>query len=182
MNNAEANLLNDTEVAVADIPKLKFFTDPHDNGNAYATFVFEVHDGADYSSNTGTMTINVTPVNDHPVTADSVVNATEDVPFTFAVSDFPYTDIEDDRVEEAAEPIVNIRLQVPSVGTLWVDGDLNGVIDGAEAAIVANDVVVTADIPKLRYVTALHGNGNAYANFTYEVFDGTDYSLSLIHI
>ena len=39
-----------------------------------------------------------------------------------------------------------------------------------------NDVVVLADITKLKYLTALNGSGTAYTTFDFEVHDGTAYA------
>ena len=55
------------DVAVGDIPRIKFRPDPDDNGNSYNDFNFRVNDGNDGWSNSWyTMTLNVTAVNDEP--------------------------------------------------------------------------------------------------------------------
>lgn len=51
----------------ADVTTLTFAPAADANGSPYATFDFEVYDGALYSLSSYTMTVNVTPVNDAPV-------------------------------------------------------------------------------------------------------------------
>jgi LPXTG-site transpeptidase (sortase) family protein len=52
--------------ACADVTTLTFAPAANTNGTPYATFGFEVYDGALYSASSYTMTVNVTPVNDAP--------------------------------------------------------------------------------------------------------------------
>jgi hypothetical protein len=173
INNGEQFVFNDDVVVVADIPKLKFQTATHENGNAYANFQFEVHDGTEYSTAKGRITIHVTAVNDLPTSPGSVVTATEDLPFTFASSDFPFVDVANE-----SQTLNKIKLQPVSVGTLWLDLDNDGTVNGLEAAIGADNEVAVADITKLRYLSALHGNGTGYDSFEYAVFDGLEYSAA----
>jgi len=73
--NGTAISVAGTSITVADIDanKLQFFPALNANGNAYASFTFQVQDdggtsygGADLDPSANTMTINVTPVNDAP--------------------------------------------------------------------------------------------------------------------
>ena len=171
INGSEVPVADNDEVDVGDLPKLKFLADEHDNGAAYATFEFEVHDTEDYSVAKYTMTIDVTAVNDAPVSDDNTVTSIEDTVFTFASTDFPYTDVEID-------PMSKIRI-TPSnvVGTLWVDADNSGALDNGEVAIAQDDEVDTADISKLKYLASLNVNGDGTASFRFRPFDGELYSV-----
>ena len=71
VSNTDYGLLQRYEPGVADIQagKLTFVPDSNENGSPYATFTYQVSDGSLYS-NTATVTINVTAVNDAPVAED----------------------------------------------------------------------------------------------------------------
>ena len=163
------NLCANDIIPVANLGLLKFIADQDAFGTGWATFDFEVFDGTDFAAARQTMTIDVTAVNDPPVTADNTVTATEDTVFTFASGDFPYTDVESD-------PINKVRLQAVTAGTLWVDTDSSGALDGAEVAVANNDEVAAADFTKLSFLADPDDNGVAYATFLFEVNDATDYS------
>ena len=169
LDNGETIVANNDEVLVADIPKLKFLADTDANGPAYATFVFEVHDGTAFST-PSTMTINVNAVNNAPVATPASVIATEDTPYAFSIGDFPFTDVESDS-------LVKLRLQAVGLGELWVDSDGNQALDNGEVAVANGDEVDAANVPKLSYLPALDGNGLAFTTFGFEIFDGTDYSI-----
>ncbi|RLD60286.1 MAG: hypothetical protein DRJ01_09910, partial [Bacteroidetes bacterium] len=77
-----------------DVTKLVFTPVANANGDAYATFEFNVKDDLGvYSEEAYTMTINVTAVNDAPEGANDVVTTSEDVDITFATADFTYMDV-----------------------------------------------------------------------------------------
>ncbi|MFD0666317.1 tandem-95 repeat protein [Ramlibacter sp. MAHUQ-53] len=81
------DILANAEFTAADITagKLRFVPDANENGTAYTTFGFKVHDGTTYSASAYTTTVNVTPVNDPPVNtvpATQVLNATPTTAFT----------------------------------------------------------------------------------------------------
>lgn len=65
LDSSEAISLNQ-EIAVADLPKLKFKPAEDASGNTYTRFLFQVSDGKAYSSNS-TIIVNVTAQNDAPV-------------------------------------------------------------------------------------------------------------------
>ncbi|WP_033580933.1 DUF4347 domain-containing protein, partial [Dickeya chrysanthemi] len=74
---------NGAVVSAADIGKLTFRPTANANGAGYAAFTWKVSDGTALSGNTGTMTLNVTPVNDAPTLSNGVTvtltSTTEDV-------------------------------------------------------------------------------------------------------
>ena len=72
-------------IAVADIPQLAWQAPANANGNALATFTFQVRDdggvvngGKDTDASPNTITFNVASVNDLPVAVNDTVAATED--------------------------------------------------------------------------------------------------------
>jgi len=143
---------------------------PEDDWNGTATITVNVTDGKG-GTDSDTFDLVVDPVNDLPTSAAGQVTATEDTVYTFAVADFPYTDIESD-------PLAKIRLQPVSAGQLWVDADADGTINNAEAPVAANDEVLTANIPQLKFLAAPEANGVAYATVGFEVNDGTDFGAA----
>ncbi|MGQ8335704.1 Ig-like domain-containing protein [Sunxiuqinia sp. A32] len=93
----------------------------------------------------------------------------ENLVYTFSTSDFGYSDADSD-------PINHIRVTaIPASGTLFVDADSDDIYDGGEE-LSNNDQVSKAnlDAGNLQYYT----NGTTNTSFTFDVNDGTDYSLS----
>ncbi|CAK0773304.1 hypothetical protein WCLP8_40005 [uncultured Gammaproteobacteria bacterium] len=66
INNAEAALIANDTVSLANIAKLTYLGALNSNGNGYGNFSFKVHDGTAYSASAYLMTVNVTAVNDVP--------------------------------------------------------------------------------------------------------------------
>ncbi|MDT1010987.1 hypothetical protein RMN64_06020, partial [Plesiomonas shigelloides] len=65
-DSGDTLLSNGAVVSAADINKLTFRPTANANGAGYASFTWQVSDGTALSANTGTMTLNVMPVNDAP--------------------------------------------------------------------------------------------------------------------
>ncbi|MCW5590152.1 MAG: putative Ig domain-containing protein, partial [Legionellales bacterium] len=109
-----------------------------------------------------TAAITVTAVNDAPLADNASFTINEDNTYTFNLADFNYSDIDGD-------PFANIRITaLPAAGTLYLNGvsiSLNAVITAAE--INANELV---------YIPAANASGNNYAQFNFQVSDGTTYS------
>ncbi|NDB66323.1 MAG: hypothetical protein EB168_11765, partial [Euryarchaeota archaeon] len=171
LNGSESVIPPDTEVDFADIPKLKFVSEEHGFGSPYTGFTFEVHDGVEYSATSWTMTIDVTNVNDRPVGQDNTIIVPEDTAFALISANFPHSDIEDD-------PLVQLRLQAATAGTLWVDSNSNRVLDDGELSVTNFMVVEGDDIARLTFLADLNMNGAAYSTVEFEVHDGTEYSVA----
>jgi hypothetical protein len=84
-------------VSIANINagNLKFVPDANANGAAYASLTFQVQDnggtaggGVDIDTSPNVITLNVTPVNDAPAGTDTTVSTPENVPYTFASTNF----------------------------------------------------------------------------------------------
>ena len=155
------------EITAADITSgyLRFKPDANENGNSYTSFEFQVSDGTAYSSSSSTMTINVTPVNDAPVSSASSVTTNEDTTYTFAADDFSFTDEEGDTLSS-----VTVSALSGSDGTFLLNG----------AAITDSTTVSKADIDAglLTFVPDANENGSDYNTFTFTVNDGNDDSGS----
>ena len=141
------------------------------SGSGYDSFGFSVNDGMADSASTYTLTIDVTDVNDPPVATDNTIQAIENSTHTFSAADFTHSDVEGD-------PLVKVRLQPVTAGSLWIDSDLNSLLDNGEVAVAANDEVLLADIPKLKFLAAENASGVGYATFQFDVHDGNSFSAS----
>lgn len=151
-------------VTLADLSTIVFF--PTSNYNGSTTFTWKGFDGLAYSTSPSTVTMTIAPINDAPSAGNKSVSAVEDVIYAFSASDFNST---------YSDPEGNIfaGLRITSLETAGAL-KLNGV------DIALNEVVSAADLASslLTFTPALNANGNAYATFTFEVWDGSDYSAS----
>src|SRR5438034_992489 len=112
------------------------------------------------------MTINVTSVNDAPVTAAHIVTTNEDQAYTFTLADFPFADPNDTPANSLANVIIT-SLSEPPGSILTLNGAavaLNTPIAASE--IAAGHLVFTQVNPP-----AVNGNGPNYAHFSFEVQD-----------
>ncbi|MEM6811121.1 MAG: cadherin-like domain-containing protein [Pseudomonadota bacterium] len=153
------------EILVSDLPNLFFTPALNDNGAGYDNFTFQVRDdggtpngGQDTDQTPNTVTIDVTPVNDEPQGADNTVTTLEDTTYTFAASDFGFTDISDVPADDFASVIIN---------TL----PINGVLELSGVAVIAGDEITVSDIPNLTFTPITNENGLNYANFDFQVRD-----------
>ena len=156
-------------VGVADISGglLKFTPAANSNGAPDDSFTFQVQDnggtangGVDLDPTPKTLTINVVSVNDAPVGTSTTVTTNEDSPYTFATSDFGFTDPND----SPANSLLAVKITtVPSVGTLADNG----------TAVTAGQLVAVADIAGglLTFIPAANKNGTPYTTFTFQVQD-----------
>ena len=153
------------EIAAADIPNLTFTPAANENGLGYASFTFQVRDdggtangGIDTDQTPNTITFDVTPVDDGPEGTDNTVTTLEDVPYTFNVADFGFTDPEDTPPDNFLSVVITT---LPADGIL----ELSGV------AVVAGQEITVADIPNLVFTPDPDGSGAGYADFTFQVRD-----------
>ncbi|MCP4757136.1 MAG: hypothetical protein GY866_40245, partial [Proteobacteria bacterium] len=168
IESGEAIAINQ-EIPFADISKLKLKPVPDANGFAYSTFRFKVHDGISYSASDYSMTVDVDPVNDAPMSAHRTVNTNEDTDRVFGGGDFDFTDTE-------GASLFKIQITIlASAGDLYLDVNLNDVIDGGEE-IAVDQEILAADLAKLKFKPVADANGTGYATFNFKVNDGTDYS------
>jgi large repetitive protein len=114
-----------------------------------------------YSATTVPLNTSITAVNDPPSGADNTKTIDEDTSYTFAASDFGFTNPAD-----PSDTFNGIK-----VSTLPTDGklQLNGV------NVTSNEVISLSDITsgKLKFVPDANENGTSYSNFTFAVRDNS---------
>ena len=153
----------DQVIAAAALSDLAFTPASGASGSPYASFTFTVSDGTLASDPANTITINVTGVNDAPSSSDQTVTLNEDTPYTFAASDFAFTDV------DAGDALDGVRIvTLPGAGTLELDGNV----------VTPGQLVPLADLPDLVFAPADDGFGSPYASFTFRVSDGEAESAS----
>ena len=143
------------QILPADIGQLVFTPDADENGNDYATFNFTVNDG-ELDSGQYTFSIDVTAVNDAPISEDKEVVTDEDTDYVFSATDFAFDDIDTADMDHIT------IIDLPINGTLNFNG--NPVTPGME--------IDTADIGLLVFTPNPDENGDDYATFNFTVNDG----------
>jgi hypothetical protein len=113
----------------------------------------------------GTVTIDITPVNDAPTVSGASVTTAEDVAHVFALSDFGFSDVDND------DTLAQVRIDsLPLHGGLTLEGNL----------IEAGEVIAAVDVPTLRY--APNANDNGVDGFAFSVHDGTTWSSATANL
>ena len=103
---------------------------------------------------TGTIVANATPT-----ASNGTVDVTEDMAYTFAASDFNFSDA------DTGDTLSSVKVEtLPLIGSLTLSG----------AAVSAMDTVTKAQLDngELKYTPAADGYGNPYASFMFKVNDG----------
>jgi hypothetical protein len=156
-------------VSIANINagNLKFAPDANANGAAYASLTFQVQDnggtaggGVDIDTSSNVITVNVTPVNDAPAGTDITVSTPENVPYTFASTNFGFTDAAD----SPASLFSTVQIMtLPVTGSLTLAG----------SAVVAGQMILVSDIAAshLQYIPPANETGIASATFGFKVHD-----------
>ena len=135
------------------------------NGASYASFTFEVSDGALYSALSYRMTIHVRAVNDPPTARDNTVTAIADGHYKFAAVDFNFAD------QNVGDTFTSLRIvTAPVAGFL----QLNGLYLNDSATISKTDI----DARGLTYQPRFNASVGSHTSFTFEVSDGALYSAS----
>jgi hypothetical protein len=111
-------------------------------------------------TDTDTLAITVTPVNDAPAGTDATVTATEDTAYVLSGADFGFTDI------DAGDSLSAVRidsLALPAGATLRLSG----------VAVTAGQVISAADLAagRLAFSAAPDANGAGYASLAFSVRD-----------
>ncbi len=140
---------------------LEFLANPQFHGTAQ--FLLEAsQNGTSVSAQSGkaTVTIQVASVNDAPNSQDVTVSTLEDTPLTLQRSQFAFADPND----SPANLFTELRIvTLPTAGLLTLQGQ--------PVAVDALVPVAAIDAGQLVYTPGLHGNGSAYATFTFQVKD-----------
>ncbi|MEJ5223876.1 MAG: Ig-like domain-containing protein, partial [Anaerolineales bacterium] len=132
----------------------------------------EANETALWTSGTNVLRPLTFETNHPPTAANNTVTTLEDTDKVFAAADFNFADV------DAGDTLAQVQItSLPGAGTLYLDSDTDGVVDTGEAVTV-NQVVISADIPKLKFKPAANANGTSYATFQFKVHDGEVYSVS----
>jgi hypothetical protein len=126
---------------------------------AARTVTFLVNDGS-ADSNLLTRSINVTAVNDAPSGTDATRTIAEDATYTFAASDFGFSD----PLDSPANRLAAVKITtLPAAGSLTLDG----------MAVTTGQYVGVAEIDagRLAFTPAANANGAGCASFTFQVQD-----------
>ena len=150
--------------------KLKYKPPANAYGAAITTFEFKVNDGTFDSLSASTMTIDVTAVNDAPTSTNDSITTKEDKTYTIKEEDFGFADVEGDA-------LVHVRIVTRPTNLTGTEtrGQLR--FDGAHLTSFPKDVT-PADLAanKLKYKPPGNKNGEPYAFFRFQLYDGTAYS------
>ena len=154
----------DQEIVVEDLDNLVF--DPDINWSGNTSFSWRGSNGAEYSSNTASVDIDIAAAQDAPTVSDISKTGTEDVTLTFSEGDFTshFTDPDWDSLTK-----IQI-MSLPIHGTLKLDG----------IAVVTNQEIVDGDLGKLTFNPETNWNGNT--SFSWQGFDGTEYSSNTANV
>lgn len=162
-NVAVSDIISAADIALG---RLIYTPAADQNGEPYASFTFSVRDNAAatvggtpaFDTTPNTLFVNVTPVNDTPVGADTTVTIAEDTSHTFAAADFGFTDV------DSGDELRGVR-----VDTLPANGSLTL----ANVAVSVGAVVTAPQIASglLVFTPDANGNGAGYASFTFSVQD-----------
>ncbi len=144
-----------------------FLPASHEYGAASLTLSTE----DDHSSDSETIAITITAVNDAPTATNNLVTSEEDTDYTFLLTDFGYNDIENQDLDH-----IEIT-QLPDQGILFIDTDGNGLVDTGETVTLHQDITA-ADLAKLKFKPEADANGNSYDSFDFLVHDGTEYAAA----
>ena len=136
------------------------------NGMDYASFTFQVSDGAADSASPNTMTISVTAVNDPPTASDHTVTANANMDYTFTVDDFNFVDVDGDTLSS----ISIVASLAPDTGALQFNG-----MDRASQSVFGAQQIAEG---RFTYRPPALASGMNYASFTFLVYDGQSFNAS----
>ncbi|WP_335964878.1 thrombospondin type 3 repeat-containing protein, partial [Galbibacter sp. PAP.153] len=133
------------------------FTYTHNGAeNATDSFTYNFDDTNSFSE-TVTVTLNVTNVNDLPTGGAASVTVVEDKGFNFSVEDFTFND------PDQGDSFNGIQIiSLPALGTLVYNG----------SAVSPGDLI--DDVTKLVFTTDTDGSGEDYTSFNFKVKDQSD--------
>ncbi|TLP78133.1 retention module-containing protein [Pseudomonas nitroreducens] len=148
-------------IAVSLLASLVYTPAANAAANAYAALKFSVQDSHDgFSSASNTLTFNVIPVNDAPLSADASASIYAGKTYTFGTKDFAFSDTADS-ANGQNHSLQNIVIKaLPDSGSLL----LNGIAVKAGQAISVSDV----SSGKLTFVPDASGSN---AHFSFAVQD-----------
>ena len=161
------NVTANQSIPAASIPNLTFTPTLNLNGNSKGAFTFQVQDnggtangGIDLDPTPNTINFNIGTVNDPPAGTDKTIAINEDNVYTFAATDFGFTDPND----APANTLLAVVISTLPAGT-------DGVLKLSGVNVTANQSIPVASIPSLTFTPTLNLNGNSKGAFTFQVQD-----------
>lgn len=152
----------DQEIPAAQLGNLTWVPPAGQSGAGFTTIAFRVRDnggttngGVDTDATPGTITINVTPVNDAPNGVGSTVTAVEDTVYQLSAGDFGFSDPDGNTLREI------IVTSLPGVGTLKL----------GSSVVVKDQVIAASQLADLTWTPPANASGNGLASFTFKVRD-----------
>ena len=155
----------------------KVWNDEHDANNGTFNSMVKVNDdtyllaymgtGSSYIKSFAIASGNMSP----SISSSPTVTTNEDTEHAFSVSDFNYSDPDNDNLD-------HIKLiSTETAGTLYLDADDDDTYDSGED-VISDQQITASNITSghLRFAPVANANGDAYATFTYKVNDGNGYS------
>ena len=155
----------------------KVWNDEHDENYGRGNSMVKVNDATYLLAYMGTgssyiKSFNIASGNMSPsISSSPTVTTNEDTEHAFSVSDFNYSDPDNDNLD-------HIKLiSTETVGTLYLDADDDDTYDSGED-VISNQQIPISNITNghLRFAPIANASGDAYSTFTYKVNDGNGYS------
>lgn len=150
------------EIRVGDLATLVWTPADNASGTGLANLAFKVVDDGDTAGggqNTdetpNIVTFDVIPINDAPFGQDKTITVIEDTAYTFAASDFGFSDADGNNFSAL---IVTV---LPTNGTLTLNG----------GNVSANQAIAAADLQKLVWTPSPDAAGNNLAFLSFKVVD-----------
>ena len=120
-------------------------------------------------TDTDTVAITVTSVNDAPAGADKTITTAEDSTYVLTAADFGFSDTTDGGSNAGADALSTVKISsLPAAGELRYNGTAI-----TQEQVTAGYEVSAADLAanKLVFVPVANANGTGYANFSFQVRD-----------
>ena len=155
----------------------KVWNDEHDANRGSGNSMVKVNDATYLLAYMGTgssyiKSFNIASGNMSPsISSSPTVTTNEDTEHAFSVSDFNYSDPDNDNLD-------HIKLiSTETVGTMYLDADDDDTYDSGED-VISDQQITASNITNghLRFAPIANASGDAYATFTYKVNDGNGYS------
>ena len=132
---------------------------PNTNFNGTDSFTYTIMSGG--VSETATVTVTVTAVNDAPTGTDATITINEDTAYPLTAANVGFSDV------DAGDTVSAVRIDtLPGAGSLTLSG----------VPVTVGQVISVADITagNLVFTPAADANGTGYASFTFSVRDSTN--------
>ncbi|MEI7563639.1 MAG: Ig-like domain-containing protein, partial [bacterium] len=151
--------------------KVRYTPTQYYNGADSLTYTLSDGNGGTSSA---TVSMTVTAVENAPTAASNARTVNEDATLAFTAGNFGFSDV------DTGDVLTDVKItSIPGTGTLYVDTDLDGIVDAGEA-LSNNNTVSKANIDagRLKFKPVQYTYGTPYTTFAFKVSDGIMYSTS----